>query len=54
MTNEQQIQWAVDRLKRAQLGKLRGCVAFHFNDGTLVSAKLESNEKPLDVSAKGP
>lgn len=54
MTYEEQLKWALDRIKRAQLGKLRGCVSFHFNDGTLVSAKVESNEKPLDENGKAP
>jgi hypothetical protein len=54
MTPEQYAKWAMDIIKRAQLGKLRGCVSFHFNEGTLVSAKVESNEKPLDETVKAP
>lgn len=52
MTLEEQVKWAIDRIKRAQLGKLRGSVSFHFNDGVLVSAKTELNEKPLDEMEK--
>jgi hypothetical protein len=46
MTQEQYIQWALDRIKRAQLGKLRGSVTFHFSDGLLVSGETKHNEKP--------
>lgn len=43
----EQNAWIMDRIKRAEVGRLRGSVTFHFNDGKLVSAETRHNEKPL-------
>lgn len=53
MIPEKHMQWAVDLIKRAQIGKLRGSVTIHFNDGFMVSSETKHNEKaPLDVVKK--
>lgn len=51
MNAEKIINYVINHIKRAQLGRLRGSITFHFNDGMLVSTQTTSNEKP-DVDEK--
>lgn len=46
MNAEKIINYVINHVKRAQLGRLRGSITFHFNDGTLVSVQTTSNDKP--------
>lgn len=49
--NDKLISWAVNLITRAVLGKLRGSITIHFNDGEIVNSKTEFYEKPFEKSS---
>lgn len=45
------VSWAVNLITRAVLGKLRGSITIHFNDGEIVNSETKFYEKPFEKSS---
>lgn len=43
---DKRMEWAVDRLKQAQMIGLRGQVTIHFSEGVPMSSVIQMNDKP--------